>query len=1439
MSNFKRILSLALTMLMVIGCFATVSAFNDVTEYEDEIDALYDLGIIEGKDAEGTTYAPDEDVTRWQMALLIAKMMTGKVDNAYVNWYSTENFTPFTDVNADQFYGSMSYAHNKGVIRGTTDTTFNPNGKITYQDALTMLVRALGYGSAEMDEGYPWTFIDMAIKLGVDEGMPTELNYGDALTRGEVAKLLYNTLYAQRYNDPYEWDYEDDYTCFAYDVFDYFASDVTVMIVAAEGYKLDDAMASFFNVWGEDSYGATVRSSLDYTEYNKLIPAKLGSYVGFAITYADPDSEYYDMIGKVFVLPASEFGLEKASRLDLGRSFGVVFSDWYEGSSASGVREFDKCKAFARDTYSKGEFAMANVSSTDATLNTVTIDGTTYYAVEKLSKHLTNGDRNTAYNNDELLVIGAKNGVRLRSAASNVYENLVAYDLNGDGIYDVAYYLDYIQAKATTVPSNISYVTFGKTVGSLTAETYYTDLYPDYGQLAGLGIPVTYFCGLDGKPEYPVQGGFYRYSSIDRLDQVVIEPVTTTTVTGVVTGVDLFKKSITLDSVDENAPGKVYNKVGVAGLDYCQIENLVYNGDFGFGTDLLGKRVTLVMDDTGAVVAINDAPLPGAPAEGFGIYVFIRDTGRDVKVGDKTYDIIAVYDNNADIQYITVQAVRPSGNQTTLASIYEGQNIRLYDMGNGYYEIMACDGPDFGHYWSFNSSTKINEFGFMDYSGTWAGDGGARNYYFDFSEAKVLIYTGSTFVEYDGSELGVGTWFQNPYARLVLTDKKDGSFKVDFAYFWGFNGDLSYNVSTVAATSKAVSSIVYIGNNADAYAWINYDNVGGHVAGNYEVTYFKALDMLTGEVRAVTFEGDMNERAPEGFYYVDKNNELRQAYNTIAGKYELVSANDQISFAEGPVKLTKYEVNLGQVTRYGLNVKYLYASDFRTDVADLGAFCYANNIWQPANFQPNKSAVYAGNVYSSDTVIVVIGHGLEAEPHDINWVSNNNGTHSRSCACGSFTEACTYDWDTCTECGYVDGNYHIYTAAELKEFRDAVNAGDDFSGKTVVLEADINLNNENWTPIAANVNGTQYFFQGTFDGQEYTISSLNIENVKVEAGLFGYLGVATVKNINITNVKITGNHSAGAIAGTAGYGAVIENCNVKNVNITLTPDYDDSYTTSTKYDNGDDAGAIVGVLNGYAHGITSVLDCTAENVTIKGYRDLGGIAGTANANGSEIKVTNCTVTGLSITVDQTTGYYGDKPANANGEVVGRLIGNVDTTGSTASATTKIQINMMNYGAIGANADFRVAAYSDAALTTQAYGVTQLHYVVTPQDLSDLFWAYVGAGYGATPVYLADYGCVFTITNAKIYNGKPGDADYGTTVSTNLSDYNGAALGLVLDGAANAHALTSFALLGFGAKPANATLTAGTYTIEIPVSADGNSVWYFTTHLDQTNYSDHF
>lgn len=105
----------------------------------------------------------------------------------------------------------------------------------------------------------------------------------------------------------------------------------------------------------------------------------------------------------------------------------------------------------------------------------------------------------------------------------------------------------------------------------------------------------------------------------------------------------------------------------------------------------------------------------------------------------------------------------------------------------------------------------------------------------------------------------------------------------------------------------------------------------------------------------------------------------------------------------------------------------------------------------------------------------------------------------------------------------------IATLADLKAFRDAVNAGNNFSGKTVVLTADIDLGNEEWTPIG---NASKQF-KGHFDGQDHTISNLKITTPNSSnVGFFGFTTNGSVKNLTIKNADIEGYLNVGAVAGT-------------------------------------------------------------------------------------------------------------------------------------------------------------------------------------------------------------------------------------------------------------------------------------------------------------------
>ena len=134
---------------------------------------------------------------------------------------------------------------------------------------------------------------------------------------------------------------------------------------------------------------------------------------------------------------------------------------------------------------------------------------------------------------------------------------------------------------------------------------------------------------------------------------------------------------------------------------------------------------------------------------------------------------------------------------------------------------------------------------------------------------------------------------------------------------------------------------------------------------------------------------------------------------------------------------------------------------------------------------------------------------------------------------------------------YMDGlgtaayPYQISTADQLKLFRDIVNgAGGQTQnrGAYAVLTADIDLNNEPWTPIGPDKDSA---YTGTFDGQGHTVKNLSV-TVNVQpgrAGLFGCVKDGTIRKLTVAgSVSCTANQ--GWCGGIAGYAMdeTIENC---------------------------------------------------------------------------------------------------------------------------------------------------------------------------------------------------------------------------------------------------------------------------------------------------------
>ncbi|MBO5367946.1 PGF-pre-PGF domain-containing protein [Methanocorpusculum sp.] len=135
--------------------------------------------------------------------------------------------------------------------------------------------------------------------------------------------------------------------------------------------------------------------------------------------------------------------------------------------------------------------------------------------------------------------------------------------------------------------------------------------------------------------------------------------------------------------------------------------------------------------------------------------------------------------------------------------------------------------------------------------------------------------------------------------------------------------------------------------------------------------------------------------------------------------------------------------------------------------------------------------------------------------------------------------------------GIEDAPYQISTVSDLKNLSTAVNAdGTTYAGKYFQLAANLDLEDEKWTPIGGNCTfgvTPSKLFCGSFDGQNYHISNLMVEEENSAVGLFGAVGPgAVIKNVYLENVQVTGLESVGALIGhsnTAGT-ASVSNCHV-------------------------------------------------------------------------------------------------------------------------------------------------------------------------------------------------------------------------------------------------------------------------------------------------------
>ena len=181
----NRMLSVILIAVLVWAPFVSVSATEQNDRINTAISALSDLAIMRGYD-DGLFY-PEKNVTRMEFVALVLRTLG--MEN--VSDSMKEN-KEFRDVDSSLWgAGEVNFAASMGLVDGYPDGNFGPNDTVTINQAVKVLVEALGYGELAKKQGYPGGYLSTASNLGIIDGVKTGEN---AATRGEIALLIYNSL---------------------------------------------------------------------------------------------------------------------------------------------------------------------------------------------------------------------------------------------------------------------------------------------------------------------------------------------------------------------------------------------------------------------------------------------------------------------------------------------------------------------------------------------------------------------------------------------------------------------------------------------------------------------------------------------------------------------------------------------------------------------------------------------------------------------------------------------------------------------------------------------------------------------------------------------------------------------------------------------------------------------------------------------------------------------------------------------------------------------------------------------------------------------------------------------------------------------------------------------------------------------------------------------
>jgi len=484
MKNLKKIAALVIVLAMALSSvsFAAFTDVKDDASYSEAVTVMSALGLLKGY--EDGTFAPDKTITRAEFAAVVVRMLGMEVAAS-----GAATATNFVDVPATHWAaGYVKIASQKEIINGYGDGNFGPDDEVTYEQAIKMLVCALGYAPmfADVADAYPTAYMAQANTLGMTVGAAGKI--GDKATRAIVARLAYNALDDKimeqiSYGSDKEYGFPENYSTPFSKYLKVAKVDATVTPV---GFSAEDATkVNLEDIVIADEYrdveiddgifdaveglvipkGYAVTAYIDYNDEDMVVVAvvpKAGKNKVLELTATQ-------MEGAAFDYANNKLTYYKTSALESSRTEEVKLDDEdftvYENQTIAAVDE-DDYDDIAAD-YTEGNIPSIKLINNDSdtaydVLVYTVLESDIVEEIYDSSESLTTVNNGYTYdfdkeNEDQIYTLKDVNGKELSFAdikVGDVINVMISEDNNGKKLYEFIISSDKVEGTVTEAVEN-------------------------------------------------------------------------------------------------------------------------------------------------------------------------------------------------------------------------------------------------------------------------------------------------------------------------------------------------------------------------------------------------------------------------------------------------------------------------------------------------------------------------------------------------------------------------------------------------------------------------------------------------------------------------------------------------------------------------------------------------------------------------------------------------------------------------------------------------------------------------------------------------------------------------------------------------------------------------------------------------------------------------